>query len=179
MKPLPVDASSLGAEGVNVTPRTNDGPSTLPSATPSTLSPPEQTGVMTDRTRYLPAIGRILIGGIFAMSGLTKILAYAATTGMIAGAGLPLAPLGAAIAIAVEVGLGVLLLLGWRVRPVAAALVVWCFVTAVFFHRNFADQNMMIHFLKNLMIAGGLLQIVHFGAGAFSLDARRNAGGRS
>ena len=113
------------------------------------------------------------------MSGLTKIPAYAATTGMIQAAGLPLAPLGAAIAIAVEVGLGLLLLLGWRVRPVAAALVVWCFLTAVFFHRNFADQNMMIHFLKNLMIAGGLLQVVHFGAGAFSLDAGRTARDRS
>ena len=134
---------------------------------------------MPDNTRYLPVIGRVLIGGIFAMSGLTKIPAYAATTGMIQAAGLPLAPLGAAIAIAVEVGLGLLLLLGWRVRPVAAALVIWCFLTAVFFHRNFADQNMMIHFLKNLMIAGGLLQIVHFGAGALSLDARRLASSRS
>ena len=134
---------------------------------------------MTYNTRYLPAIGRILIGGIFAMSGLTKIAAYSATTGMIQAAGLPLAPLGAAVAVAVEIGLGLLLLLGWRVRPVAAALALWCLVTAVFFHRNFADQNMMIHFLKNLMIAGGLLQIVHFGAGAFSLDARRTAGSRS
>ena len=43
---------------------------------------------------------------------------------------------------------------------------------AIFFHRNFADQNMMIHFLKNMMIAGGLLQIVHFGAGPVSLDTR-------
>ena len=134
---------------------------------------------MTDNTRYLPAVGRVMIGGIFAMSGLTKIAAYTATTGMIQAAGLPLAPLGSAIAIVVEIGLGLLLLAGWRVRPVAAALVVWCFLTALFFHRNFADQNMMIHFLKNLMIAGGLLQIVHFGAGAFSLDARRNADGRS
>jgi putative oxidoreductase len=45
-------------------------------------------------------------------------------------------------------------------------------VTAIFFHSNFADQNTMIHFLKNLLIAGGLLQIVHFGAGPVSLDAR-------
>lgn len=133
---------------------------------------------MSANTRYYPAIGRIIIGGIFAMSGLTKITAYAATTGMIQAIGLPFAPLGSAIAIAVEVGLGLLLLLGWRVRPVAAALAVWCLVTAVFFHRDFADQNMMIHFLKNLMIVGGLLQIVHFGAGAFSLDARRTAEGR-
>ena len=134
---------------------------------------------MKDNTRYFPVVGRVMIGGIFAMSGLTKIAAYAATTGMIQAAGLPLAPLGSAIAIVVEIGLGLLLLVGWRVRPVAAALVVWCLLTAVFFHRNFADQNMMIHFLKNLMIAGGLLQIVHFGGGAFSLDARRNADGRS
>ena len=41
------------------------------------------------------------------------------------------------------------------------------------------DRNVMIHFLKNLMAAGGLLQIVHLGAGAFSLDARPNAEGRS
>jgi len=45
-------------------------------------------------------------------------------------------------------------------------------VTAMFFHHNFADQNQMIHFLKNVMMAGGLLQIAYFGAGAFSLDAR-------
>ena len=35
----------------------------------------------------------------------------------------------------------------------------------------------MIHFLKNVMMAGGLLQIVHFGAGALSLDSRLNANG--
>jgi putative oxidoreductase len=45
--------------------------------------------------------------------------------------------------------------------------------TAVFFHNNFADQNQMIHFLKNIMIIGGLLQIAHFGAGRYSLDTRR------
>jgi putative oxidoreductase len=126
---------------------------------------------MIEHTRYLPALGRIMIGGIFAMSGLSKVPAYTQTTAMITAAGLPFAPLGWATAVVVEVGLGLLLLLGWRVRPVALALAIWCVVTAAFFHANFVDQNMMIHFLKNLMIAGGLLQIVHFGAGAFSLDA--------
>ena len=38
---------------------------------------------------------------------------------------------------------------------------------------NFADQNQMIHFLKNVMITGGLLQIVYFGAGPMSVDASR------
>ena len=154
-------------------------PAGRPGAAPSSSSPAGWSNATTGNTRYLPAIGRILIGGIFAMSGLTKAFAYAGTTAAIAAVGLPFAPLGWAVALAVEIGLGLLLLLGWRTRPAAAALALWCLVTAVFFHRNVADQNMMIHFLKNLMIAGGLLQIVNFGAGAFSLDARRNATGRS
>jgi putative oxidoreductase len=123
-------------------------------------------------TRFLPLVGRLLIGGIFLLSGLSKLPAYTYITAVISGAGLPFAPLGFAVAVVVEIGLGLLLLIGYRVRPVAVGLVIWCLVTALFFHRNFADQNMMIHFLKNLMIAGGLLQIVHFGAGAVSLDAR-------
>ena len=127
---------------------------------------------MNDNTRYLPAIGRVLIGGIFLLSGISKVAAYAPTTAFITAVGLPLAPVGWAIAVIVEIGLGLLLLLGIRARPVAAGLALWCLATAVFFHHNFADQNMMIHFLKNMMVAGGLLQIVHFGAGAFSLDAR-------
>jgi putative oxidoreductase len=56
-------------------------------------------------------------------------------------------------------------------------MAVFCVVTALFFHRNFADQNQMIHFLKNVMMAGGLLQITYFGAGAFSLDARLGGAG--
>jgi putative oxidoreductase len=47
---------------------------------------------------------------------------------------------------------------------------------ALSFHDNFADQNQMIHFLKNIMIAGGLLQIAAFGAGALSVDNRRTGG---
>jgi putative oxidoreductase len=69
---------------------------------------------------------------------------------------------------AVELGGGLLLVAGFQTRYVAAAPL----ATAVSFHANFADQNQMIHFLKNVMMAGGLLQIVAFGAGAFSLDTR-------
>ena len=123
-------------------------------------------------TRFLPFVGRLLIGGIFLMSGLSKLPAYSYITAAISGAGLPFAPLGFAIALVIEIGLGLLLAIGYRTRAVALALAIWCVVTAIFFHRNFADQNMMIHFLKNLVMAGGLLQIVHFGAGAVSLVAR-------
>ena len=64
------------------------------------------------------------------------------------------------------------MLSGYRARVVSVAMAVFCVVTALFFHHNWADQNQMIHFLKNVMMAGGLLQITYFGAGAFSLDAR-------
>jgi putative oxidoreductase len=142
-----------------------------PSALPNSIG----TASMNDPTRYLPVIGRAVIGGIFLMSGIGKIGAYAATTAAITAVGLPLAPLGWLIALIVEIGFGLMLLLGFHARLAAAALAFWCVVTAVFFHSNWADQNMMIHFLKNLAIAGGLLQIVHFGAGALSVDTRKVA----
>jgi putative oxidoreductase len=127
-------------------------------------------------TRYLPFIGRLMIGLPFAMSGLGKLAAYGATTGMISAAGLPLAPLAYAVAVAVELGGGLLLIAGYRARPVALALAVFSLAAAVSFHNNFADQNQMIHFLKDVMMAGGLLQITAFGAGALSLDNRRSNG---
>jgi putative oxidoreductase len=128
-------------------------------------------------TRYLPFIGRVLIGVPFAMSGLSKLAAYGATTVMIAAAGLPIPPLAFAVAVAVELGGGLLLVLGYHVRLVALALAVFALATAISFHSNFADQNQMIHFLKNVMMAGGLLQIVAFGAGAISIERWRRKGG--
>jgi putative oxidoreductase len=124
--------------------------------------------------RYLPFAGRLMIGLPFAMSGFGKLAAYGATVGMIGAAGLPFPPLAFAIAVAVELGGGLLLIAGYRTRYVAAALAIFALATAVSFHSNFADQNQMIHFLKNVMMAGGLLQIVAFGAGALSVDDRRS-----
>jgi putative oxidoreductase len=123
-------------------------------------------------TRYLPFVGRVLIGLPFAMSGLGKLAAYGPTTAMIGAVGLPLPPLAYAVAVAVELGGGLLLIAGFRARPVAIALALFSLATAVSFHSNFADQNQMIHFLKNVMLAGGLLQIAAFGAGAISFDSR-------
>jgi putative oxidoreductase len=125
-----------------------------------------------DTTRYLSLVGRLLIGFPFAMSGFSKLAAYGATTAYIASAGLPVPPLAYAIAVLVELGGGLLLIAGYQARSVALVLAVFSLATAVAFHSNFADQNQMIHFLKNVMMAGGLLQIAAFGAGAISLDAR-------
>src|SRR6266404_8861398 len=110
------------------------------------------------------------------MSGLGKLAAYGPTTAMIAAVGLPVPPLAFLVAVIFELGGGLLLLAGYRVRPVALALAVFCVVAGAAFHSNFADRNQMIHFLKNVMMAGGLLQITAFGAGAISLDNRLSKG---
>ncbi len=125
-----------------------------------------------ESTRFLPLLGRVLIGLPFLISGLGKLAAYGSTTAYIGSVGLPLAPLGWAIAVVFEIGGGLLLLLGFHTRAVASGLALFVLATAIFFHNNFADHNQMIHFLKNLVIIGGLLQIAHFGAGRYSFDAR-------
>ena len=127
-------------------------------------------------TRYLPFVGRLLIGLPFAMSGFSKLAAYGPTVAKISAVGLPVAPLAFAVAVAVELGGGLLLIAGFRARLIAIALALFSLVTAVWFHGNFADQNQMIHFLKNIMLAGGLLQVAAFGAGAISIDSRLSKG---
>jgi putative oxidoreductase len=128
--------------------------------------------------RYVPFAGRLMIGLPFAMSGLSKLAAIGPTTEMIRAVGLPLPSMALTLSVVVEVGGGLLLVAGFKTRIVAAALALFSLATAVSFHSNFADQNQMIHFLKNVMMAGGLLQIVAFGAGALSLDNRNARDGR-
>jgi putative oxidoreductase len=126
-------------------------------------------------TRYLPFIGRVLIGVPFMMSGLGKLAAYGSTIALINSAGLPFPPLAYAVAVAIELGGGLLLVAGYQVRLVASVMAVFVLATAFSFHSNFADQNQMIHFLKNVMITGGLLQVAAFGAGAFSIEQWRRS----
>ena len=130
---------------------------------------------MENSNRYLPLLGRVMIGAPFMLSGLGKLMAHDATVGYIGSVGLPLPQVGWLIALLVEIGGGALLISGFRGRLVALIMALFALATAIFFHRNFADQNQMIHFLKNVMLAGGLLQIVYFGAGPLSVDASRKA----
>ena len=125
-----------------------------------------------DHTSIVPAVGRVLLATIFIFSGLGKIAAPAATMGYIASSGLPFPALALALAIAVEVGGGTLLALGVQTRLVAAALAGFSIVTGLAFHHAIGDQNQLIHLLKNISMAGGLLQVVAFGAGAYSVDQR-------
>jgi putative oxidoreductase len=123
--------------------------------------------------RYLPFIGRLFIGLPFMASGLSKVANYAGTIALIKSSTLPLPPpLAYGGAIAVEVGCGLLVIIGYQTRIAAAVFFLFCLATAVFFHANFADPNQTFHFIKNFVMAGGLLQVVAYGAGALSLDSR-------
>lgn len=135
---------------------------------PSNMQPPSPL-----LSGAVPLVGRILLGAIFLISGIGKIAAPAAAMGYIASAGLPFPQVGLVIGVAIEVVGGILLIAGFQTRIVAAIFAVYCLATAAFFHNNFADQNQFIHFLKNAAIAGGMLQIVAFGAGRLSIDAMR------
>jgi putative oxidoreductase len=125
-------------------------------------------------TASVATAGRVLLATIFLLSGASKLAAPAGTIGYIAAAGLPFPEVAYAAAVFVEVVLASALILGYQTRIVAAAIAVFSLATAFGFHADFADQNQFIHFFKNVAIAGGLLQVVAFGGGALSLDARRN-----
>ena len=121
----------------------------------------------------IPFAGRALLSAIFLLSVIGKIQAPAATIGYIASAGMPVPPVAYALAVLIELAGGIALLVGFQTRIAAGALAIFSLAAAVGFHSNFADMNQFIHFLKNVAIAGGLLQVVAFGAGAWSLDAYR------
>ncbi|EJM64946.1 DoxX family protein [Pseudomonas sp. GM55] len=118
-------------------------------------------------------IGRVLLSAIFILSGFSKLAAPAMMVGYISSVGLPLPQLALVLAIVVEIGGGLALIAGYRTRTVAAVLAVFSVFTALAFHNALGDQNQFIHFFKNIAMAGGLLQVVAFGASRFSLDARR------
>jgi putative oxidoreductase len=122
-------------------------------------------------------LGRVLLSLIFIMSGIGKIADTAGTTAYMASAGLPgfLLPL----AIITELGGGLLIVIGYQTRVVALALAGFSVVAGAIFHHNFADQNQMVHFMKNLAIAGGFLILFANGAGAVSIDGWRGADRKS
>ena len=114
--------------------------------------------------------GRILLGTLFLLSGLAKIGAYNATVGYMASMGVPGALL--PLVILTEVLGSLMLIIGFKTRIVAFLLGGYCGLTAIFFHHNFADQNQLTHFLKDLALSGAFLTLLVNGAGPLSVDRR-------
>ncbi|GMR00640.1 MAG: DoxX family protein [Zetaproteobacteria bacterium] len=123
--------------------------------------------------KWTELIGRILLAQLFLIAGIHKITAYAGTQGYMEAMGVPgmLLPL----VILLEVGGGLMLVLGWKARWTAAAMGVFSLTSAAIFHHNLADQMQMIMFMKNLSIAGGMFILAVHGAGVLSLDERNRA----
>ena len=128
----------------------------------------------------LALAARVLIALLFVPAGFVKIGGFAGTAGYIAAMGVPLPELSAAMAIGVELGLGLLLLVGFQARWSALAIAVFTVVITFIFHAfwNAPAEQLMAQqqaFFKNIAIVGGLLALAAFGPGAWSLDARRGA----
>jgi len=118
-------------------------------------------------------IARISASAIFITAGFSKLGAgYAGTQGYMASVGVPgeLLPL----VIALELGGGLALLLGFQTRLVALLLAGFCIISGFVFHSG-ADQMQQIMFMKNVAMAGGLLAFTIFGAGRLSLDGETQA----
>jgi len=125
------------------------------------------------------AAGRVLLGTLFLVSGIQKLFVPTMIQGYIASVGLPFPTLVYAVTVVIEVGAGALLLVGLRTRLMAWVLAAFTVAAALLFHRALGDPNQAVHFMKNLAIAGGLLHVAAFGAGAFSLDGYTPVGRRS
>ena len=119
---------------------------------------------------WMVLLGRVLMAAIFVQGGINKALAPAATMAMLSRYSLPLPGAAYAVSLLVEIGGGIVFLIGWKARPAALVLAIWCVATALVAHYHPDDRGQMIHFMKNLCMAGGFLQVVAYGAGRFSVD---------
>jgi putative oxidoreductase len=118
-------------------------------------------------------VGRLLLVLIFVQSGYGKIGGYDGTVKYMASAGVSglLLPL----VIAVELGAGLLVAIGYQTRLAAIALAGFTLLSALLFHFNFGDRMQAIQFMKNVSIAGGFLMLFANGAGSWSVDGRKGS----
>ena len=120
---------------------------------------------------WINLAGRLLLAQLFLIEGIGKLVGYGAAVAYVAHYGLPVWLLPPAIA--VEIGGGLLLALGWHVRIVAPALAGFCLATALMFHMDFGNQSQVIHLEKDLALAGALVLVWLRGAGPLSVDCGR------
>ena len=130
---------------------------------------------MNGQKDWAALLGRILLAGIFVISGFGKITGFEGTAGEIASKGLPLPQVLTVIAILIEFGGGLAIVAGWKTRWAALAFIVFMIVITPIFHGYWAappDQMMdqQIHFMKNVSILGGSLLLFAFGPGRYSVD---------
>ncbi|HET6789347.1 MAG TPA: DoxX family protein [Aquabacterium sp.] len=127
-------------------------------------------------------VSRALVALLFIPSGISKITGFSGTVAYITANNVPMPEAAAVIAILVELGLGVLLLVGYQTRWVALAMFFYVLVLPFIFHAYWSAPPARltierIMFYKDLAIAGGLLAFATWGAGAWSIDGARGRAG--
>jgi putative oxidoreductase len=112
------------------------------------------------------------MSAIFIQGGINKAMSMDATIAYFGKIPLPNPTLAFGVTVAVELLGGLAILVGWKTKWAALVLAVWCIATAMVAHYHPGDRGQMIHFMKNVAMAGGFLQLFVLGAGRFSLDKR-------
>ncbi len=127
-------------------------------------------------SNFVVVVGRILIALIFVRAGINKLGSIDATAAEMAKGGIPLSNILVYGAIVMELGVGLLLMVGLFARCAALALFFYTLVLALIFHAYWAAPAAQARmqasfFFAHLSMMGGMLMVVAFGAGALSLDA--------
>ncbi len=130
---------------------------------------------MRNQSDALALFGRILLGSIFVLSGFQKLMGFAGLVTSIAGKGLPVPEVLAVLTIAIELGAGLLLVVGWKARWAALLIFLFIIPVSLTFHNFWAMEGAQAamnktQFMKNLSIMGGMLMAAAFGPGRYSVD---------
>lgn len=125
---------------------------------------------------FLQLAGRLLLGVIFLVSGIHKFQDTESVAKYMAAEGMTMVPFFLYSAALLEIVASLALMIGWKTRWAALALVLFMIPTTLLFHHFWNVEGAMqfiqkAMFFKNLAIIGGLLTVVAVGAGCFSLDA--------
>jgi putative oxidoreductase len=113
-------------------------------------------------------VSRLLLAWIFVHEGASLAANFDAASTSMAKMGVPSLMLIPTIALQLVAGIAIAV--GWYARSGAAALGLFCLATAILFHTNFANRNELLHFEKDLAIAGGMFALMVRGAGRWSID---------
>jgi putative oxidoreductase len=122
---------------------------------------------------YLPLVGRVLLSILFFVAAYQKIVGLDETVETLRALNLPFPAFAAGVAISVEIFGGLMLFFGWYTRVGALMLVMFTLAASFMFHFDFSVPGQAITFLKNFAIIGGLLYVIAYGSGLFSLDTGR------
>jgi putative oxidoreductase len=130
---------------------------------------------MRNQSDALALVGRVLLGSIFVISGVGKLTGFSGLVTNIAGKGLPVPQVLAALTIAIELGAGLLLVIGWKARSAAFLIFLFIIPVSLTFHNFWAMEGPQaamnkIQFMKNVSIMGGMLLAAAFGPGRYSVD---------